>query len=198
MDMILIRHGLTMLNEQLRYGGSTDVGLSERGIYETQRYAQYYKEMPFDSVYVSPLKRTVQTAEMITNTYHKDERLREMDFGIFEGMTYQEISSRFPKESGQWQQDFVHYRIPHGESLADVFERTKSFINDICLKKDKDKVLIVTHAGIIRCALSMAFGNPEFFYKFHIHHSMASIINIQQEYWYIKGINCTSELKELL
>lgn len=196
MDMIFIRHGVTILNEQQRYGGITDAVLSEKGIRDMERYAEYYKDIPFGSVYVSPLKRAVQTAEMITGTYHLDERLREMDFGIFEGLTYHEISTRFPVESEQWQQDFVHYRIPHGESLADVFERTKSFIKD--LGQAQDRVLVVTHAGIIRCALSMAFGNPTFFYKFHIHHSTASVINIQQEYWYVKGINCTAGLKEIL
>jgi alpha-ribazole phosphatase len=195
-DVVLVRHGKTVLNVQGRYCGAIDAELSPEGSEKIKRLKAYYKSLKFDCIYVSPFKRAIQTAEILGFNYEIDERLREMNFGRFEGLTYGEINEKYPEECKRWNEDFLHYKIPEGESLKDVFERTEDFLNEVS-KKHK-RVLAVTHGGIIRCALSLVFNSFEYFYKFRVENGAAVVISIDGGYSYIKGINLGKELMEVL
>lgn len=196
MDIVLIRHGRTFINEQGCYGGVTDTELSEAGKSEVSRLSKCIQEIEFDAVYASPLKRGRQTADILGKDYKVDQRLREMNFGIFEGLSYSEIIKMYPEESRKWQNDFINHRIRGGESLFDVFTRAKDFIED--MSRNYKKVLAVTHGGVIACSLSLVFGSLDYFYRFKINHGAASIISIDEDYMYIKGINCTEEIVRIL
>jgi len=185
-DIVFVRHGRTQLNELGCFIGNTDCDISKEGLRQAEKVKDFISKFSFDGVYVSPLKRTIQTADVLSKEYILDDRLREMNFGVFEGLRYEEIEQKYPEYLKLWNADYENYRIPEGESLKDLFDRVEDFINDV---KDKhERVLVVTHGGVIRCALSLIFSSREFFYKFKINPGSVSIVEYDGDYGFIKGI----------
>lgn len=198
MDIVFIRHGSTELNENHVYGGVSDVKMSQKGISEIKNIEKYIKNIEFDSVYTSPLKRAIESTRLITESYRIDDRLSELNFGIFEGLNYDNICDKYPEESKAWIKDVLNYRIPEGESLKDLFNRTKDFIDSISNGMGNGKILVVTHGGVIACVLSLVFKQQDYFYKFKVMHGMASVVSIEEGYMYIKGINCRDNIVDVL
>jgi alpha-ribazole phosphatase len=195
MDIIFVRHGKTEMNEKKKLGGITDSPLSQAGKEEAKAAGQSLEGIEFGRVYMSPLRRAVQTAKILNVIGETDERLREMNFGIFEGLTYGEAMQMYPKEAKSWAEDLINYRIPGGESLKDVYERAAGFLDS--LREEKDPVLVVTHAGIINCALCSIFGDPGYYYRFSSAHCRFTTISLESGFKYIKAVNA-AELYKLL
>ncbi|WP_078695832.1 histidine phosphatase family protein [Caloramator quimbayensis] len=196
MDIVLIRHGRTDVNEKGCFGGSTDTGLSIRGIKEVENLKLHIKDIDFDCIYASPMIRALQTVKILGFDYIIDDRLREIDFGIFEGLSYKDIEKKYPKEYEKWNTDYLNYRFINGESLMDVFERACDFLRSV--DKNNKRILIVTHGGVIRCILSEVFKSRDYFYKFKIDYAAANIISYDDDFMFIKGINCISNIKNLI
>lgn len=187
MDIIFVRHGRTEMNERGCYGDIHDGGLSKEGISEIERLKETLEDFEFDCIFSSHMKRAMESASIIMREFILDDRLNEMNFGIFEGFNYEEINSKYPQESKKWAENFLGYRIPTGENLFDVYKRTAEFIEDV--SKLYKSVLVFTHAGVIRCALSGVFDRPDYFYRFKIDSGTFTTISIDDGYMYIKGIN---------
>lgn len=196
MDIVFVRHGRTRINQEGRYGGFLDTEISKEGIEEIKGLGKYLSGIEFDLVYASPLKRAVMSAEILRDRWIVDDSLREMNFGIFEGLSHGEAALRYSNEMDMWGKDYINYRLPQGESLKDVYDRTVSFIGSI--ERNAKRVLVVTHGGIIGCALSSIFKGPEDFFRFRINHGTATIISINEGFGYIKGINCTQGIVDIL
>lgn len=196
MDIVFVRHGRTRINQEGRYGGFLDTEISKEGIDEIKWLRKYLSGIEFDFVYASPLKRAAMSVEILYDRWIIDDRLREMNFGIFEGLSHSEAAIRYPNEMELWGKDYVNYRLTKGESLKDVYDRTVSFIGSI--ERNAKKVLVVTHGGIIGCALSSIFKGPEDFFRFRINHGTSAIISLNEGFGYIKGINCTEGIAEIL
>jgi len=187
MDIIFVRHGKTEVNEKGQYGGFIDTPLSPGGAEEVQAAAKLLKGSGFKNIYISPLKRARQTAEILQVNGKQDHRLKEMNFGIFEGLSYSEISRLYPKEAQEWMMDYISYRIPSGESLMDVYERVSDFLSEV--SEEKGPILVVTHEGVIKCALCSILGNPEYFYRFKAVHCRFTQIALEDGYSFIKAMN---------
>lgn len=188
MDLILVRHGETYDNFNNFYSGKSDCSLSEKGIVETKKLKPFIERYNINYCISSPLKRAIETANILFNgEINIDERIREMDFGIFEGLTYEEALEKYPVEVNSWNDDYINYKISEGESLIEVYERCTDFLEDI--QKHKGNVLVVTHGGVIRCILSYVFGNPKFFFKFKVDNSSITILENSDEYYFLKGLN---------
>ena len=155
MRLYLIRHGETALNAKGCYYGRTDAVLSEKGISQARYLKEILKEVSFDYIVASPLVRAYNTAQIVMEEREQeifgDRRLMEQDFGIFEGMTYKEIQSTYPKELDAWNEEFSTYRIPKGESFADVRNRAEDFLRDIPSGRESkgEKMLIAAHKGTL-------------------------------------------------
>ena len=138
----LIRHGLTRLGEEGRYQGSTDAGLSERGRAELQRCAGMFRRgnrisafvLP-DHVYVSPAKRARETAQILFPEAVQIvvEGLREMDFGAFEGRTWQEMENDAAYRA--WVDGGCIAPCPGGEDRASFSRRTCAAFQKILEKE---------------------------------------------------------------
>ena len=190
MDMIFVRHGKTEGNAAGCYVGRLDCGMAEEGYRQAEEAKELLKgAFPdgFGEICVSPLKRAIQTAQVLGGQYKVDDRLREMDFGIFEGLRYGEIEQKYPETLKKWNADYRKYRIPGGESLEDVFDRVEDFIDN--RKGSGERTLIVTHGGVIRCALSLVLGGREHFYRFQVDHGSISIAAFDGDYGYIRAVN---------
>lgn len=137
LKLYLVRHGETEWNRQYRYYGKTDIELNDKGKEQAKQIGELLRDVSFDKVYTSTLKRAQQTEEIIEKSIHKIEeknrrktitsfRLAEQDLGIFEGYTYRELEKQFPKELESWNQDFKS--APHGgESFYEFYDRIYKF-----------------------------------------------------------------------
>lgn len=187
MDIVFVRHGRTECNIKGIYAGKMDSSLSKEGVDEIEKLKERLKGESFDKVYVSPLKRTLKTAEILGFNGETDKRISEVNFGSFEGLTYRGIEEKYPEECKRWVNDYLNFRFPEGENILDVYNRTCKFIEDI--PKEYKKVLVVTHGGIIKCALCSIFDRIDYFFKFTSEHGRYSVITIENDFKYIKAIN---------
>ena len=190
MDIIMIRHGESEdnLNKIL---SRDDTSLTKKGILQIKRSKEFLINYKFDKVYYSPLTRTIQTREHLGLEGIEEERIREIDFGIFTGYKYEEFTSKYPEESKLWIDDPNKYEIPKGESINTVYKRVENFLEEVT-EQDED-ILLVTHEGIIRVICSWVFDNPEYFFKFKADNGSFSIISINEGYKYIKKLNCHAD-----
>lgn len=159
--IIVVRHGETQWNRELRYQGQTNVDLNEEGIRQVERLAQHLKDEKIESIYSSDLKRAYKTAEAIAK-YHslkikKTKLLREIHYGIWEGMYLFEVKEKYPEILSEWIKSPFNTVIPEGESIKSFARRIKRAIDKI-LKETVGNILIVSHGGPIKIILTYLLG----------------------------------------
>lgn len=149
LELTFIRHGLTTYNEQRRYIGSTDLPLSTRG----RASIQQQQLQPNTIIITSDLRRSIETASIL---YPNEEitplsSIREMDFGKWEGKTYDELKHNHAYR--KWVTNPEKITPPGGESVQHFKKRTIKGMDEIIHiveKNDVSKAIIVTHGGVIR------------------------------------------------
>lgn len=151
------RHGESEYNEKGLIGG--DSCLSKVGKKYAEKLGDFikseslkwneFKERPL--VYCSTMKRAIQTAEFLSfiSTPLVMKSLDEINCGIRDGLTYEEIKEKYPSEFEERSKDKLNYRYPRGESYMDVIQRIEPMIYE--LERRKGPVIIVGHQGMIRC-----------------------------------------------
>ena len=196
-EIIFIRHGETDLNKAKVYFGNLDPDLNEKGIEQLRNTKILFekKEEKPDIVFSSDLKRCSQSMEIleidegIEKIFLKE--FREINFGIFEGKTYEEIKNEYPEETEKMINDWRNFKADKGESLKDVMIRTVKKMDEIIEKYKNKKILIVTHAGVIQALISYyLFGNLDGYWKFKINNGSMTKLHIMQDgYTYFEYIN---------
>lgn len=154
MEVFIVRHTSVAIEKGICYGQS-DVALADTF---RQEIEQLKKQLPtdFDKVYSSPLQRCKTLAEQFSSSIIFDDRLKEMHFGNWEFKAWNDI----PKEEIQpWYDDFVSTETPNGDSFENLYFRCSSFLDEL-RKQNYDKILIVTHGGIIRSTWSYLLEIP--------------------------------------
>ena len=158
MKIILIRHGETDWNSLQKYQGHKDIPLNAAGRKQAQKVADYlYDNEDIENLYCSDLSRTKETADIIGKKLGLepicDFRLRELNFGKWEGMTFSEVYKKYPDEFNQWYNNTMEFKIPGGESLTEILARSLLALNEI-KKRHNSTIAIVTHGGVIRAILN--------------------------------------------
>lgn len=159
--LILVRHGETVGNSSIRYFGRTDVPLSDLGRAQMLAVAKWLEPNlqinQFDAVFASPLCRATEGARLIAGasaSVVEIEQFVEVDFGLFEGLTAEEIRARHPIEFERWNRDRLDpgFIYPRGESRAAFVERVGAGIQRVLELYDAtaSNALIVAHRGVIR------------------------------------------------
>lgn len=192
LNLYFVRHGETEHNKSGCYYGSIDVNITEEGIFQAQKGLEKLKGINFDKVYVSELKRTEQTANILLKDREfeliKDKRINEINFGEFEGKGHEEIKELYSEQWKLWCDDWKGFAPPEGESYVKFYDRVKSFMDDI-LKLNEDNVLIVTHSGVIRSVYCYLLGhNLDFFWNFGSKNGDITIIKYEYGNLYIDSI----------
>ena len=164
MEIHLIRHTAVNNPENLCYGFAE---MPLRGNYE-EDFEEIHLERDFDLVISSPSQRCRLLADHFKFDYKTDERLREMNFGNWEMTKWTDIPEA---EIDPWYKDFVNVKATGGENLLDMQTRVLSFWNELIQKKEVSKVLIITHAGVIRLILQAVLQFP-----------LENMFNIQIDY----------------
>lgn len=170
MELYFVRHGETEFNKQHRaMGQRIDGELDEKGF---QQAHEVIPKLPkdFTLIYSSPLKRAATTAKIIADYFNKDIRinqnLRERDFGTLSGKTWEDMETETGKPIIQLDDDLQYDYTPYGgESVAQVKARLEDFLNEVRTIHANDKIVVVTHFGII------SLMNSIYPHKKHAHES---------------------------
>lgn len=153
----IVRHGQTEWNLLGKTQGHGNSDLTPRGIEQAELLADSMTKYPIDYIYSSDLGRAYQTAEIIGNKLsievEKTEALREMNFGTWEGRIIKDIIEEDPELYKMWRNEPHLAKIPQGETLSQIKERTDAFIKEINEKYDGKHIVLVTHSLCARIML---------------------------------------------
>lgn len=162
--LLLCRHGRTAWNDEGRYQGQTDVPLNEQGLQQARFLAETLRGEPIAAVYSSDLARAADTAAAIAAVQGlpvcRDQRLREIDQGRWEGLTVSEIRERDAELHTRWEVEPLGVRLPEGESLAEVRERALQALRDILRAYPSELVCVVSHKVVMTILRSELTGEP--------------------------------------
>jgi len=158
-----VRHGESTYNAEGRIQGQADVPLSDLGIRQGQAVAAALYQLPIDAIYSSPLQRALKTAEMAAEMLglkiHTDDRLKELNAGIFQDRLRSELAELYPDELARWTSAERDFAIPGGESRSDLQRRGMEFFQVIAAR-DLQHVAIITHGRLLITALKALLGMP--------------------------------------
>jgi len=155
MKLFLIRHTKVDLAKGICYGQS-DVRLADNFDEAAYQIKEKLSKYPFYAIYSSPLQRCALLAQTLVENENRiiyDNRLKELNFGKWEGKNWDEIQETI--EAKHWFNDFINTPCPHGESYQDLLVRISSFINELKQFHNDEILCIITHGGVIRAFLSI-------------------------------------------
>jgi alpha-ribazole phosphatase len=157
--LILVRHAEPAAEARGRCYGTLDVELSARGLEQADALAAKLRDEHVDLVVSSPRRRALQTATALGRPVEIDDRLRELDFGDFEGRTYDELERDEPELFRRWMSSPTSVRFPNGESYADLRARATAALADV--RARAESTVVVTHGGVIRAGLAAWLELPD-------------------------------------
>jgi Fructose-2,6-bisphosphatase len=198
MQLILIRHGETLWNKEGRIQGTSDIELSTVGIKQARLLALSLKDQPIGAIHTSPLKRALQTAEIINEFHSKEiqihQDLMEMDQGDFEGFSFKELMARQKDFLNKWIADPASVKMPNGESLAQLQERAWRALEKIISKEEN--ALVVAHnftIAAILCRIRMISLSE--FRSTCVGTASKTIVHLQNDGAFIEALNDRSHLQ---
>ncbi len=162
MKLYFIRHGETVWNTQAKLQGKSDIPLNEKGVALARVTGEALADVPFAAIYSSPLKRALQTAQLVAGDRDvpivTDRRLEEIGFGIWEGLSCHKDHYEIPSDSFQdFFLDPFGYQPPaQGETVRHVCGRTADFLEELIRKmgKEESNVLISCHGCTLRALMN--------------------------------------------
>ncbi len=160
--LYLVRHGQVAEGHTTRYHGHNDIGLSPGGVQQFEALVAQLAAVPLKGIYSTDLSRTIKGAEIISRGRELAPlvipELRELNFGVWEGLTFTEILEQYPSQLEARLRDLSSFRIPGGESLKDLEARALPRLRELLARHREAAFLIVAHAGVNRVILCEALG----------------------------------------
>ncbi len=179
----IVRHGQTNWNILGRTQGHGNSDLTKKGLEQAKELADAIVDYPIDYIYSSDLGRAVQTAQIIANKLNLDVKktstLREMGFGIWEGLLIEEIKRDHLDTYNTWRNKPHLVNIEGGENLHIIKERTDKFIKELNKKYDNKHIVLVSHSVTVRAMLLSFLGS-----------SMQNIYRIKQDNTALNIVEC--------
>ena len=160
LKLYIVRHGETEWNVIKRFQGQLNTPLTEKGIKKLKETGKKLENVLFDEVYTSELGRTVASAEIILNENNgyknnklelqKLAELNEVYFGVWQGLTYEEVFLKYPEEGNNYFYNVKNYKAENveAEKLEDALERFLKGINKILDSHESGNILVVTHGTV--------------------------------------------------
>ncbi|MDD5086149.1 MAG: histidine phosphatase family protein, partial [Candidatus Nanoarchaeia archaeon] len=182
--------------------GFLDIELNDEGKKQAKKLAERLKNHNIEIMFVSPLKRSMQTAEQIKKFHPKakviiDEDLKEINFGIFEGLSKEEIKKKYAEMYEEREKDKFNYRSPEGESLADVEKRAIKMLDKV-LKTKKDSIIVAHGTLNILFFKNLMKKSYDEIKKHKYNNTSVSIFNIEENDVFVDEFNCDKHLKNSL
>lgn len=195
--LILVRHALTVDNQKSRLSGHIDSSISEEGKEQIDKITNYLKDFDIDKIYTTTSSRTKDTVKKLSELKSieiiEKESLKEISFGDFEGLTFDEIKDKYPKEFQDMIEKGYEYKYPNGESLIDSYNRVCIELDNIISNNDDRTILICSHGGTIRNIITYLISNSyEYHWNFKIDNGSVTILEVQDGFTVITAMNNTS------
>ncbi len=195
-----IRHGETEWNAEGRLCGRTDVPLSPVGRQQARMLAQRLKPLPVEALYSSTLGRALETARAIGKAAGRepvaDARLVELNYGAWEGRTFEEVKQADPETYRAWEEDPGSTAPPAGESGEQVVARVRPFLDEIALRHAHGHVVVVCHKTVCRLVACHILGVPlaEYRRRLAMENAAVNILQPSEGGWRLVLLNDTSHL----
>lgn len=201
LHLMLVRHGETEWNLQRRFQGQSDVPLSELGKRQAELAAERLAGQTIDAVYASDLKRAWETAGFIAEKndleVSPEPRLRELKFGVLEGLTFDEAEAQYPEMIAAWLEDFKN-TPEEGETIDQFNARIISLLDDLKNQHDEQVVLLVGHGGSLSEILRIVLGlSRQKRWYLEMENASLSEVSIAEDYVSLRRMNDTCHLSAL-
>jgi broad specificity phosphatase PhoE len=199
-----LRHGETAWNAQGRLCGSTDIPLSDVGRRQAHLLARRVKQILVDALYSSPLRRALESARVIGKAIGhepvEDRRLAELNYGTWEGRTFEEIQLTTPAIYRAWEKDPGNLAPPKGESGVQLIERVMPFLGEMAQRHQSGNVVVVCHKTVCRLLACHIMGTPlsEYRRRLVMENAALNIFETREGNWRVVTLNDTSHLRKAL
>lgn len=197
MKIYFVRHGESEANAEKVFSGNTDVALTKKGIEQARDIAAKLKDVKFDHIYCSNLRRARSTADEILKGRNIEptiyEEFREKDFGIFEGLGYEDIEEKYPEEWKKFLKDASTYDVPKGDTAQEFWDRVIGKFTEVAekhIQNKDDTICIVCHGGVLMLIFSyLVYGNGEGYFRFSFDNCKENMVEYVGDYPIIRVLN---------
>ena len=190
--LIFVRHGVTEYNLAKRYIGSTDAALAPEGERQAANLKGPIYALAPEKIICSPMRRAVETAEIATEgldlEIEIDADLREVDFGKWEGLTFDEIEAIYGEQALRWIRWESDYRFPDGETIGEFLGRVRKVAGRLA-EDPAESIAVFSHSGVIRQLMLFYMSlPPDRFFSFKVKPGAISVIGVTG------GAGCLTDL----
>jgi alpha-ribazole phosphatase len=197
--LLLVRHGLTKLHQSDRFWGSTDIPLSDEGIRQAEQLGERLAGEKIAAVYTSTLGRARLTGEIVAARHRLKVTtvadLCECNFGFIEGLTFPEISRKYPDLAEELERGRA-MSFPGGENIDELDERVRAFLERIGEVKPEATALIVSHGGPLRLLVCHLLGiDTGHWQQLRVDHASLSIVETYPRFAILSLLNDVSHLR---
>ncbi|NLY78249.1 MAG: histidine phosphatase family protein [Tissierellia bacterium] len=197
----LVRHGESEWNKLKKIQGQQNIPLTEKGIEQAKLVGKRLVDEGIEKIYSSDLKRAYDTAKIVGDMLKIDviptKGLREINFGIWEGLTDDILKSKFNKEQELWLKEPEKLKIEGAESISELQARAMQEINTIISDNNVNNILIVSHSATLKTIILGLLGiNICHFKNLSLKNVSLSIIEFKQHNRVLSLLNDTNHLKE--
>lgn len=163
--LFLIRHAETIDEDSTKvFKGTIDIPLSETGIARIKAASQFMSRFHLDFIYTSALSRCIESGKIIAEPHGLQvqvvEGLNELHFGLWEGLSFEEVQERYSEELKAWLGDLEEQSPPGGETLREARKRVMKAFYDVAEAHAGQTGLVVAHAGVLRIIVSSILDLP--------------------------------------
>ena len=201
--VILVRHGETFYNAQKRPQGFLDIKLNENGLQQAKLLANSLKDYPIDVFIASPLSRAYVTTETVAKMHGKtiaytDDRLKEINFGDWAGLTPEEQISKFPTVTKLWNETPWLVTFPNGENLRDLQYRGRAALEEAVAKYPGKTIFIGAHSFTNMAILCSVLGiDLEHFRQLSQNNTCVNVLKYEDGVWTLVTMNSVAHLGKL-
>ncbi|MFH1382407.1 MAG: histidine phosphatase family protein [Chloroflexota bacterium] len=200
--LLLVRHGTSEYNSIRRFAGHSDIDLTPLGYKQAEKLRDRLAGEKIDIIYCSDLKRAAMTASIISSRHQVETvvcpELRELNYGDIEGLSYEEIKSRYPETAELIATRDITLNFPNGESINDLITREHRFLERLSREAPAQNILIVAHSGPLQMLVCHLIGiEHRHWWQIRFDNASLSIIDTYPPGAIITVLNDTSHLKDI-
>jgi probable phosphoglycerate mutase len=198
----LVRHGTTDWNKEEIFRGRVDCKLNETGQTEARALAEYFKDIPVEFIYSSPLSRATETAQVIAAAKGlpvlSDPAFMDMDFGAWQGMPLREVKEKYPELYRLWREQPQATTPPGGENLAQVRARAWEGLRRVVQENPEKALLIISHRVVTKVLICAVLGlDDSHFWQIQQDTTAVNCFQYNRGVFITSLINDTCHLKSL-